>query len=79
MQFLGGGGGAFAPNAPSWIRHWIIKIIWFLHVKWKFQLGLCRWLQNGLNISNTIIILEVLSMQEVLGHSLTVGFNFGFR
>ena len=25
MQFLegGGGGGAFAPNAPSWIRHCI--------------------------------------------------------
>ena len=25
MQFLEGGGGAFAPNAPSWIRHCFLQ------------------------------------------------------
>ena len=30
MQFLErGGGGAFAPNAPSWIRHWLPGIIYY--------------------------------------------------
>ena len=32
-EWGGGGGGAFAPNAPSWIRHWTGKFLFAIRIR----------------------------------------------